>query len=64
MKDTIIYKGFEFEFDCKFYPAEQETNTHATIEVENITLNGIDASEILETQIEEFEHFIWEQRYE
>ena len=64
MRDTIIYKGFEFEYDVTYYPAEEETNTYAGIEVENITLNGIDASELLETQLDEFENFIWEQKYE
>ena len=64
MKDTIIYKGFEFQYDVTYYPAEEETNTYAGIDVENITLNGIDASGLLETQITEFENFIWEQKYE
>ena len=64
MRDTIIYKGFEFEYDVTYYPDEKETNFYARIEVENITLNGIDASELLETQLDEFEIFIWEQKYE
>ena len=64
MKDTIIYKGFEFEYDVTHILAEEQTNTHESIEVENITLNGIDASELLETQMEEFENFIWEKKYE
>ena len=64
MRDTIIYKGFEFEYDVRFYPPEEDTNVHESIAVENITLNGIDASELLETQIDEFENFIWEERYE
>lgn len=64
MRDTIIYKGFEFEYDVTHILAEEQTNTYESIEVENITLNGMDASELLETQITEFEHFIWEQKYE
>ena len=64
MRDTIIYKGFEFEYDITHILAEEETNTCESIEVENITLNGIDASGLLETQIDEFECFIWNQKYE
>jgi len=64
MRDTIIYKGFEFEYDITHILAEEETNTHESIEVENITLNGVDASELLETQITELKNFIWEQKYE
>lgn len=56
MKDTVNYKGFEFEYDL-YYDAE-ETHCAESFEITGITLNGVDASELLEDQIDEFEQFI------
>jgi hypothetical protein len=56
---TIHYKGFDFE--CKVYHQPEERQTHdypgcgEEFEFTNITLNGIDASELLENQWDEFE---------
>jgi hypothetical protein len=59
---TINYKGFEFNFDYNYEPYEQQTYEYpgspAQFEIYNITLNGIDASDLLENQIEEFEECV------
>jgi hypothetical protein len=58
----INYKGFQFEYKLDYQPAEPRTLEYPgcaeEFEIYNITLNGIDASELLENQIEEFEEFI------
>lgn len=58
-KERITYKGFEFEYSCYHQPEERQTHDYPGcgeyFEITNITLNGIDASELLEGQIEEFE---------
>jgi hypothetical protein len=60
--NTINYKGFQFEYEVDYQPAERQTLEYPGCdeyyEIYNITLNGIDASELLENQIEEFEEFI------
>ena len=62
MKDTIIYKGFKFEYNLNHQPEEPQTRDYPgcaeEFEIYDITLNGIDASELLEAQIEEFENFV------
>lgn len=59
IKSTVNYKGFDFDFEYNFsagtigtweYPEE-----YPEWEIYNITLNGIDASELLESKIEDFE---------
>jgi len=59
---TINYKGFEFEFDYNYEPYEQQTYEYpgspAQFEIYNVTLNGIDASDLLENQIEEFDECV------
>jgi hypothetical protein len=59
---TINYKGFEFNFDYNYEPYEQQTYEYpgspAQWEIYNITLNGIDASDLLENQIEEFDEYV------
>jgi hypothetical protein len=60
--ETVHYKGFDFEYKLHYQPAERQTLEYAgcdeEFEITNITLNGIDASELLANQIEEFEDFI------
>lgn len=59
MKYQINYKGFIFEFDMNYEPYEAQTYEYpgspAAFEIYNVTLNGIDADELLEHQREEFE---------
>jgi hypothetical protein len=59
---TINYKGFEFDFDYNYEPYEQQTYEYpgspAQFEIYNVTLNGIDASDLLENQIEEFDEYV------
>jgi len=59
MKTIINYKGFEFECDVDYQPEERETYEYPGCVAEwqfyNITLNGIDATELLDLQIEDFE---------
>ena len=56
---SIEYKGFVFDFVYNYSPAERQTHDYPgcgeEFEIYNITLNGIDASWLLESQIEEFE---------
>lgn len=56
---SIEYKGFVFEFNYTYSPEERQTHDHPgypeEFEIYNITLNGIDASWLLENQIEDFE---------
>jgi hypothetical protein len=60
--NTINYKGFDFQYKLDYQPAERQTLEYSgcgeEFEIYNITLNGVDASELLENQIEEFEEFI------
>ena len=62
MKNSVEYKGFTFEYDLYYQPEERQTHEYPgcgeEFEISNITLNGIDAEELLENQIEEFEQFI------
>jgi len=60
--EVINYKGFEFNYQYNYQPAEKQTHEDPgcdeDFEIFNITLNGIDASELLEGQIEEFEEAV------
>lgn len=55
---SITYKGFDFDFNYYYQPEERQTHDYPgcaeEFEIYNITLNGIDASELLEYQIDEF----------
>jgi hypothetical protein len=58
-RSAINYKGFEFEFEYNYSAGRPSTwedpEEYEEWEIYNITLNGIDASELLENQIEDFE---------
>lgn len=60
--NTVHYKGFTFEYKLYYQPAERQTLEYPgcaeEFEISNVTLNGIDASELLEGQLDEFEEFI------
>jgi hypothetical protein len=62
MKESVEYKGFKFEYDLYYQPQENQTRDYPgcseEFEITGITLNGVDASELLEGQIEEFEEYI------
>jgi len=55
---SINYKGFDFDFLYNYSPAEKQTHYDSgcdeEFEIYNITLNGIDASDLLDNQLEEF----------
>jgi len=59
MKHTINYLGHDFEFDFDYQPEERRTHDYPGIDEEfkiyNITLNGINAEDLLSKQIEDFE---------
>jgi hypothetical protein len=59
---TVHYKGFDFEYELDYQPEELQTLEYPGCaeyyEITKITLNGIDAYELLENQIEEIEEFI------
>ena len=56
---SIEYKGFIFEFNYTYSPAERQTHDHPgygeEFEIYNVTLNGIDAFDLLEGQFDDFE---------
>ena len=56
---SINFKGFDFDFKYYYQPEERQTYDYQGcpeyFEIYDITLNGIDASELLENMIEEFE---------
>ena len=62
MKNTVNYKGFEFEYNLNYTPAERRSfdyeGNDEEFEITDITLNGIDAYDLLENQIDEFEEYI------
>jgi len=59
MKETINFRGFEFEYKFSYQPEERATLEYGgcgeEFEIYDITLNGIDASWLLENCIDEFE---------
>ena len=63
-KSTINYKGFEFNFEYNYEPYEQQTYEYpgspAEWEIYNITLNGIDAEDLIEDMREDFEQEVVE----
>ena len=65
MKNTINYLGHEFEFDFNYQPAERRTHDYPGIDEEftiyNITLNGIDVTDLLDRQMDDFEEQVVKQ---
>ncbi len=61
-KENVEYKGFIFEYDLNYQPEERGTQSDPgcgeEFEISNITLNGIDAEDLLDGQREEFEEYI------
>lgn len=58
-KSRINYKGFDFDFDYNYYAGTPATydqpEDYPEWEIFNITLDGIDASDLLDCMIEDFE---------
>lgn len=58
-KSSINYKGFDFDFDYNYYAGTPATydqpEDYPEWEIFNITLDGIDASDLLDCMIEDFE---------
>jgi len=56
---SVTFRGFDFDFQYNYSPAEKQTwdypGYNEEFEIFNITLNGIDASELLEDSFEDFE---------
>ena len=63
-KSSINYLGFDFDFDYNYskgIPATwDEPAEYEEYEIYNITLNGIDATDLLEGQIYAFEEAVIE----
>ena len=61
-KENVEYKGFRFEYDLNYTPAEKQTHDYPgcgeEFEITGITLNGVDASDLLEDQIDEFIDYV------
>jgi len=62
MKHQINYKGFNFDFDLDYQPEEKQELEYPgcseEFQIYNITLNGINADELLESQRDEFEEAV------
>lgn len=65
MKATINFRGFEFDVQYDYEPAEMQTYEYpgcpATFDFWQVELNGIDAMDLLEHCFEEFEEEAIEQ---
>jgi hypothetical protein len=59
LRSNINYLGFDFDFEYNYYPGSagtwDEPAEFPEWEIFNITLNGIDASDLLESMILDFE---------
>jgi hypothetical protein len=59
LRSSINYRGFDFDFEYNFYagtPATwDEPADDPEWEIYNVTLNGIDASDLLDGMFDEFE---------
>ena len=57
-RHTVEYKGFEFEYDLYYQPEEKADLEYGgcgeDFEITNITLNGIDADYLMDSQFDEF----------
>jgi len=58
LKSSINYRGFDFDFDYNYYPGSPATyedpEDYPEWEIFNITLNGIDASDLLDGMYDDF----------
>lgn len=61
-KENVEYKGFRFEYNLNYTPAERQSFNYEgndeEFEITGITLNGIDATELLEGHIDEFVNYV------
>ena len=61
-KENVEYKGFRFEYNLNYTPAERQSFNYEgndeEFEITGITLNGIDATELLEGHIDEFINYV------
>jgi hypothetical protein len=61
-KSSINYKGFDFDFEYNYYAGSPATwedpEDYPEWEIYNITLNGIDATDLLDSMLEDFEEEI------
>jgi len=61
-KSNINYLGFDFDFEYSYSAGRQATleepEEYEEFEIYNITLNGIDASDLLDRQIDDFEEAV------
>jgi len=61
-KETVTYKGFEFEYNLYYEAEEKQTFEHQGcgefFEISEITLDGKCAMELLDSQIDEFDEFV------
>ena len=59
MKHTINYLGHEFEYRFSYSPGRPATwedpEEYEEFEIYDITLNGVDATDLLDRQIDDFE---------
>lgn len=65
VKNSVHYRGFDFDYDYDYQPEEKQTWDYPgcpeEFHIYNVTLNGIDASWLLEDQIEDFEEEVIKQ---
>jgi hypothetical protein len=58
-KSSIIYRGFEFDFEFNYTPGRPQTwedpEEYEEWEIYNITLNGVDADDLLDPMLQDFE---------
>ena len=63
-KSTINYKGFDFDFEYNYSAGARATwkdpEEYPEWEIYNITLNGIDAEDLIEDMREDFEQEVVE----
>ena len=61
-KSSINYKGFDFDFEYNYSAGRTATyedpEEYEEFEIYNITLNGIDAADLLDRQIDDFEEAV------
>ena len=62
---SIFFKGIMFDCNVSYQPAEKQTHDYPGCaeewEITNVNINGDDASELLESMIEEFEEEVIKQ---
>lgn len=59
LKSSLLFRGFDFDFDYFITPAVAAASYYnlyepEEIEIYNITLNGIDATDLLDRYIDDF----------